>query len=258
MFPLRFRKADTTWNAKQRNDSVQSDFRSNSVCLNTQYSLLRVSEDGLTRKSTMHTFFCFLFVLFCIFLFGINIFHFFNWNATLFEIRFPNYNSSKLYPQAWLIVTYSLCLLKFYKEKVARKFKGVTCCLGKPDFCTMQTANDPWYQRFCPYCAFVPRFQTDVTYFCSFEFWPTEISFLDHSLGFLCNRLVNKARMASWEGCLDEALTQQDVTQVQWNQVWRNWWKWERQTRSLTIVYTVCFNGKEESFWLQISFIRWS
>ena len=55
-FPIRFRRADTTWNAKEKNDRVHTHFRSNCVCLNTQDSLRRVSEDGFTRKRTMLTF----------------------------------------------------------------------------------------------------------------------------------------------------------------------------------------------------------
>ena len=126
---------------------------------------------------------CCAYVFFFFFRNWINIFHFFDWNAALFETRFPNSKSSKLLPQIWhLVLPKSFCLLKFYKEKCPENSKEWLVTSINPI-----SANDPWCQRFCSYCAWVPRFETAVTSFCaSFEL----LSFPDHSLGFSGSCLI--------------------------------------------------------------------
>ena len=78
-FPIRFRGADTMWNAKEKNDRVHTHFHSNCVCLNKQDSLRRVSEDGFTRKRTMLTFL----------LNWINVFHVFKLKCSPFRDKIP-------------------------------------------------------------------------------------------------------------------------------------------------------------------------
>ena len=112
-FPIRFRRADTTWNAKEKNDRVRTHFRRNCVCLNIQDFLRRVSEDGFTQKRTMLTF------LVTESMFSI----FFKLKCSTFRDKIPQlYNFRKLLPQRWLLVSHiSFHLLKFYKDKCPEK-----------------------------------------------------------------------------------------------------------------------------------------
>ena len=154
-----------------------------------------------------------------------------------------------------VIFTKATCLpLGNHRRKILRSNLAY---LRNLDFWKMLTGNDLWYHYFRPYCAWVPRFETAVTYYCaSFEFWPPELSFADHSLAFGGSCVFDgfARKIFKWgsntsrcdpkfNGINSERIdgTEKGQPEAQWS-------------FRLCASTTKC---KEESFWLQISF-RWS